>query len=156
MPDKNAKRMIANNKKARHDYFLDEFYEAGIELVGTEVKSLRAGRCSIKESFIEIKDGEVFIIQMHIPPYEQGNIFNRDPLRKRKLLLHKQEINKLLGKIKTKGYTLVPVEIYFKGPRVKVEIALARGKKLYDKRRDIADKDQKREVERDFKVRNLY
>jgi SsrA-binding protein len=156
MPDKNAKRMIANNKKARHDYFLDEFYEAGIELVGTEVKSLRAGRCSIKESFIEIKDGEVFIIQMHIPPYEQGNIFNRDPLRKRKLLLHKQEINKLLGKIKTKGYTLVPVEIYFKGPRVKVEIALARGKKLYDKRRDIADKDQKREAERDFKVRNLY
>jgi SsrA-binding protein len=148
--------MIANNKKARHDYFLDEFYEAGIELVGTEVKSLRAGRCSIKESFIEIKDGEVFIIQMHIPPYEQGNIFNRDPLRKRKLLLHKQEINKLLGKIKTKGYTLVPVEIYFKGPRVKVEIALARGKKLYDKRRDIADKDQKREAERDFKVRNLY
>jgi SsrA-binding protein len=136
--------------------FLDEFYEAGIELVGTEVKSLRAGRCSIKESFIEIKDGEVFIIQMHIPPYEQGNIFNRDPLRKRKLLLHKQEINKLLGKIKTKGYTLVPVEIYFKGPRVKVEIALARGKKLYDKRRDIADKDQKREAERDFKVRNLY
>jgi SsrA-binding protein len=156
MPDKNAKRMIANNKKARHDYFLDEFYEAGIELVGTEVKSLRAGRCSIKESFIEIKDGEVFIIQMHIPPYEQGNIVNRDPLRKRKLLLHKQEINKLLGKIKTKGYTLVPVEIYFKGPRVKVEIALARGKKLYDKRRDIADKDQKREAERDFKVRNLY
>jgi SsrA-binding protein len=156
MPEKNSKRLIANNKKARHDYFLEEFFEAGIELVGTEVKSLRAGRCSIKESFIEIKDGEVFIIQMHIPPYEQGNIFNRDPLRKRKLLLHKQEINKLLGKIKTKGYTLVPVEIYFKGPRVKVEIALARGKKLYDKRRDIADKDQKREAERDFKVRNLY
>jgi SsrA-binding protein len=156
MPEKNSKRLIANNKKARHDYFLEEFFEAGIELVGTEVKSLRAGRCSIKESFIEIKDDEVFIIQMHIPPYEQGNIFNRDPLRKRKLLLHKQEINKLLGKIKTKGYTLVPVEIYFKGPRVKVEIALARGKKLYDKRRDIADKDQKREAERDFKVRNLY
>ncbi len=156
MPDKNSKRMIANNKKARHDYFLEEFFEAGIELVGTEVKSLRAGRCSIKESFIEIKDGEVFINQMHIPPYEQGNIFNRDPLRKRKLLLHKAEINKLLGKIKTKGYTLVPVEIYFKGPRVKVEIALARGKKLYDKRRDIADKDQKREAQRDFKVRNLY
>jgi len=155
MPDKNTKRMIANNKKARHDYFLDEFYEAGIELVGTEVKSLRAGRCSIKESFIEIKDGEVFIIQMHIPPYEQGNIFNRDPLRKRKLLLHKAEINKLLGKIKTKGFTLVPVEVYFKGPRVKVEIALARGKKLYDKRRDIAAKDQKREAQRDFKVRNL-
>lgn len=156
MPDKNSKRMIANNKKARHDYFLEEFFEAGIELVGTEVKSLRAGRCSIKESFIEIKDGEVFINQMHIPPYEQGNIFNRDPLRKRKLLLHKAEINKLLRKIKTKGYTLVPVEIYFKGPRVKVEIALARGKKLYDKRRDIADKDQKREAQRDFKVRNLY
>ncbi|MCR4781130.1 MAG: SsrA-binding protein SmpB [Lachnospiraceae bacterium] len=155
MPKTNGKRLIANNKKARHDYFLEEYLEAGIELVGTEVKSLRAGRCSIKESFVEINDGEIFINQMHIPPYEHGNIFNRDPLRKRKLLLHKEEINKLMGKIKTKGYTLVPVEVYFKGPRVKVEIALARGKKLYDKRRDIQEKDQKRMAERDFKIRNL-
>lgn len=147
-----SKRMIANNKKAKHDYFLLEFYEAGIELVGTEVKSLRNGRCSIKESYIEINGGEIFILQMHIPPYEQGNIFNLDPIRKRKLLLHKNEILKLLGKIKEKGFTIVPVEVYFKGSKVKVSVALAKGKKLYDKRRDIAKKDQKREAQRDFKV----
>ncbi len=147
-----SKRMIANNKKAKHDYFLLEFYEAGIELVGTEVKSLRNGRCSIKESYIEINGGEIFILQMHVPPYEQGNIFNLDPIRKRKLLLHKNEILKLLGKIKEKGFTIVPVEVYFKGSKVKVSVALAKGKKLYDKRRDIAKKDQKREAQRDFKV----
>lgn len=147
-----SKRIIANNKKAKHDYFLLEFYEAGIELVGTEVKSLRNGRCSIKESYIEINGGEIFILQMHIPPYEQGNIFNLDPIRKRKLLLHKNEILKLLGKIKEKGFTIVPVEVYFKGSKVKVSVALAKGKKLYDKRRDIAKKDQKREAQRDFKV----
>jgi hypothetical protein len=147
-----SKRMIANNKKAKHDYFLLEFYEAGIELVGTEVKSLRNGRCSIKESYIEINGGEIFILQMHIPPYEQGNIFNLDPIRKRRLLLHKNEILKLLGKIKEKGFTIVPVEVYFKGSKVKVSVALAKGKKLYDKRRDIAKKDQKREAQRDFKV----
>lgn len=147
-----SKRMIANNKKAKHDYFLLEFYEAGIELVGTEVKSLRNGRCSIKESYIEINGGEIFILQMHIPPYEQGNIFNLDPIRKRKLLLHKNEILKLLGKIKEKGFAIVPVEVYFKGSKVKVSVALAKGKKLYDKRRDIAKKDQKREAQRDFKV----
>lgn len=147
-----SKRMIANNKKAKHDYFLLEFYEAGIELVGTEVKSLRNGRCSIKESYIEINGGEIFILQMHIPPYEQGNIFNLDPIRKRRLLLHKNEILKLLGKIKEKGFTIVPVEVYFKGSKVKVSVALAKGKKLYDKRCDIAKKDQKREAQRDFKV----
>lgn len=147
-----SKRMIANNKKAKHDYFLLEFYEAGIELVGTEVKSLRNGRCSIKESYIEINGGEIFILQMHIPPYEQGNIFNLDPIRKRRLLLHKNEILKLLGKIKEKGFTIVPVEVYFKGSKVKVSVALAKGKKLYDKRRDIAKKDQKREAQRGFKV----
>ncbi|MDD6579019.1 MAG: SsrA-binding protein SmpB, partial [Lachnospiraceae bacterium] len=144
---KKAQNLIANNPKARHDYFLDEYIECGIELVGTEVKSLRARKCSIKEAWVRIQNGEVYIYQMHISPYEKGNIFNRDPLRPRKLLLHKSEILKLTQKIKEKGYTLVPVEIYFKGSRVKVEIALARGKKLYDKRRDIAAKDQKREAE---------
>ena len=148
-------KLIANNKKAYHDYFIDEKYEAGIALHGTEVKSLRMGRCSIKESFIQIEHGEVFVYGMHISPYEKGNIFNKDPLRTRKLLLHKSEINKLAGQIKMKGYTLMPLKVYFKGSLVKVEIGLARGKKLYDKRQDIAKKDAKREAERDFKIRNL-
>ncbi len=148
-------KLIANNKKAYHDYFLEEFFEAGISLVGTEVKSLRMGKCSVKEAFIRIDDGEVFIYQMHISPYEKGNIFNRDPLRPRKLLMHKSEIRKLQQKIKEKGYTIVPVEVYFSNSRVKLKIALARGKKLYDKRDTIAKKDMKREAERDFKVRNL-
>ncbi len=152
---KAEKRIIANNKKARHDYFLEETFEAGIELHGTEVKSLRMGRCSIKEAYVRIEGGEVIVYGMHIPPYEKGNIFNRDPLRPRKLLLHRSEIRKLLGRSTEKGYTLVPVEVYFKGSLVKVEIALARGKKLYDKRQDIAKKDMRREAERDFKVRNL-
>lgn len=152
---KEGKKLIANNKKAYHEYFLEETYEAGIALVGTEVKSLRQGRCSIKEAFIRIDDGECFIYQMHIPPYEKGNIFNRDPLRPRKLLLHKQEINRLLGKSTEKGYTLVPVEVYFKDGRVKLEMALAKGKKLYDKREASAKKDMKRELERDFKVSHL-
>ena len=148
-------KMIANNKKAYHDYFILENFETGIALHGTEVKSLRMGKCSIKESFIRIENGEVFIYGMHISPYEKGNIFNRDPLRVRKLLLHKSEINKLAGQIKMKGYTLMPLKVYFKGSLVKVEIGLARGKKLYDKRQDIAKKDAKREAERDFKIRNL-
>ena len=148
-------KMIANNKKAYHDYFILDTYEAGIALAGTEVKSLRMGKCSIKESFIRIEDGEVFIYGMHISPYEKGNIFNRDPLRPKKLLMHKNEIRKLEQKIKEKGYTIVPVEVYFKGSLVKVQIALAKGKKLYDKRNDIAKKDMRREAERDFKVRNL-
>ena len=155
MKTDNKKRMIANNKKAYHDYFLEETFEAGISLKGTEVKSLRMGRCSIKEAFVRIENGEVMLYQMHIPPYEKGNIFNRDPLRPRKLLMHKAEIRKLLGKIKEKGYTLVPVEVYFSGSLVKVKIALARGKKLYVKRADIAKKDQRREAQREFKVRNL-
>ena len=152
---KDSKKLIANNKKVYHEYFLEEKYEAGIELHGTEVKSLRCGKCSIKESFVRIENEEVIIYQMHIPPYEKGNIFNRDPLRPKKLLMHKEEIRRLQGKIAEKGYTLVPVEVYFKGGRVKVEIALAKGKKLYDKRADIAKKDMRREAEREFKVRNL-
>lgn len=152
---KESKKLIANNKKAYHEYFLEEKYEAGIALHGTEAKSLRMGKCSIKEAFIKIENDEVIIYQMHISPYEKGNIFNRDPLRPKKLLMHKAEINKLKAKIAEKGYTLVPVEVYFKGSLVKVQIALAKGKKLYDKRADIAKKDMRREAERDFKVRNL-
>lgn len=153
--EKTGRKIIATNRKARHDYFLDEFIECGIVLVGTEVKSLRNGGCSLKEAWVRIQNGEVWIYQMHIAPYEKGNIMNKDPLRPRKLLLHKNEILKLEQKIKEKGYTLVPVEAYFKDSNVKIEIALARGKKLYDKRADIAKKDQQREAERDFKVRNL-
>lgn len=150
--NKAPRKLIANNKKAHHDYFLDEFYEAGIELFGTEVKSMRAGKCSIKEAFVRIDNGEIYIYQMHISPYEQGNIFNKDPLRPRKLLLHKSEIKKLSGKVSEKGVTIVPVEVYFKNGKVKVEIALARGKKLYDKRADIAARDTKRAAERDYKL----
>lgn len=149
------KRMIANNKKAFHDYFIEDTVEAGIVLVGTEVKSLRSGKCSVKEAFIRIINGEAEIYQMHIPPYEKGNIFNRDPLRPRKLLMHKTEIRRLEQQIKEKGYTLIPTEVYFSGSRVKVTVGLARGKKLYDKRETIAKKDQKREAEREFKVRNM-
>ena len=152
---KDDKKLIANNKKAYHDYFLEENYEAGIELLCTEVKSLRMGKCSIKESFVRIQNGEVYIYGMHISPYEKGNIFNKDPLRPKKLLLHKAEIRKLIGKLAEQGYTLVPVEVYLKGSLVKIEIALAKGKKLYDKRQDIAKKDMKREAEREFKVRNF-
>lgn len=149
-------RLIANNKKAYHDYFIEDKYEAGIALHGTEVKSLRMGKCSIKESFIRIEQDEVFIYGMHISPYEKGNIFNKDPLRVRKLLMHRFEIRKLQAKIAEKGYTLVPLQVYFKNSLVKVEIGLARGKKLYDKRQDIAKKDQRREAQREFKVKNLY
>ena len=152
---KTEKKLIANNKKAYHDYFILEKYEAGLVLHGTEVKSLRMGKCSIKEAFIRVEDGEMYIYGMHISPYEKGNIFNKDPLRVKKLLLHKYEINKLLGKIKEKGYTLVPLQVYFKDGKVMVEIGLARGKKLYDKREAIAKKDQRREAEKEFKVRNL-
>ena len=148
-------KILSNNKKAYFDYFVEEKYEAGIELHGTEVKSIRQGKCSIKESYIQISNGEIFIYNMNVTPYEKGNIFNKDSLRVRKLLLHKSEINKLAGQIKMKGYTLMPLKVYFKGSLVKVEIGLARGKKLYDKRQDIAKKDAKREAERDFKIRNL-
>ena len=149
-------KLIANNKKAFHDYFIEEKYEAGIELYGTEVKSLRMGKCSIKESFIRIDHGEVFVYNMHISPYEKGNIFNKDPLRIKKLLLHRSEIRKITGKIAQKGYTLVPLQIYFKGSLAKVEIGLAKGKKLYDKRQDIAKKDQRRDAERSFKSTSLH
>lgn len=153
---KDTMKLVANNKKAYHDYFIEEKIECGIALHGTEVKSLRMGKCSIKEAFIRIENVEVFVYGMHVSPYEKGNIFNKDPLRVKKLLLHKQEINKLLGKIKEKGYTLVPLQVYFKDGKAKVEIGLARGKKLYDKREDIAKKDARRETEREFKVKNLY
>lgn len=150
---KQAKKLIANNKKAYHDYFIEDKYEAGISLAGTEVKSLRMGRCSVKEAFIRIEKGEVFVYNMHIVAYEKGNIFNKDPLRVRKLLLHKREIRKIEGQIAQKGYTVVPLSVYFSGSLVKVEIGLAKGKKLYDKRQDIAKKDQRREAER--KLKNL-
>ena len=150
---KDSKKLIANNKKAYHDYFIEEKYEAGLSLVGTEVKSLREGKCSIKEAYIRIEKGEVYVVGMNISPYEKGNIFNRDPLRTRKLLLHKAEINKLLGDSSEKGYTIMPLQVYFKDGRAKIEIGLARGKKNYDKRQDIAKKDMQREAERDFKVR---
>ena len=149
-------KIVAKNSKAYHDYFIEEKYEAGIELAGTEVKSIRQGHVNLKDSFCLIKDGEMSVIGMHISPYEKGNIFNRDPLRVRKLLLHRSEINKIVGKIAEKGYTLVPLKVYFKGSLVKVEIGLAKGKKLYDKRADIAKKDIRREAEKEFKVRNLY
>lgn len=152
---KSNDKMVANNKKAYHDYFILDKIETGIALHGTEVKSLRMGKCSIKESFVRIEKGEVFIYGMHVSPYEKGNIFNRDPLRVKKLLLHKGEINKLVGKIAEKGFTLVPLKVYFKGSLVKVEIGLAKGKKLYDKRADIVKKDMRREAEKEFKVRNL-
>lgn len=155
MAKEKGSRLIANNKKAYHDYFIEETYEAGIALHGTEVKSLRMGKCSIKESFVRIENEEVYIYGMHISPYEKGNIFNRDPLRVKKLLLHKSEIRKMKGKIAEKGYTLVPLKVYFNRSLVKVEIGLAKGKKLYDKRQDIAKKDQQREASRDFKIRNL-
>ena len=148
-------RLIANNKKAYFDYFIEEKYEAGIELVGTEVKSVRQGHCSIKEAFIRIdKNNEVQIYGMHINPYEKGNIFNKDPLRVRKLLLHKKEILKIFGKMKEQGITVVPLQVYFSGSLVKIEIGLAKGKKLYDKRETIAKKDQKREAQREFKAFN--
>lgn len=150
-----AVKLVANNKKAYHDYFIDEKYEAGIVLHGTEVKSLRMGKCSIKEAWVRIQDGEVWVYGMHISPYEKGNIFNKDPLRPRKLLMHKAEIGKLLGKVKEKGITLVPLQVYFKNGRAKLEIGLARGKKLYDKREELAKRDMRREAEREFKVRNL-
>ena len=150
---KEEMKLVANNKKAYHDYFIEEKYEAGIVLHGTVVKSMRMGKCSIKEAFIRIENGEVYAYGMHISPYEKGNIFNKDPLRPKKLLLHKQQIRKLIGSSAEKGYTLVPLQVYFRDGRAKIEIGLARGKKLYDKRQDIAKKDQMREAEKEMKVR---
>jgi SsrA-binding protein len=150
---KEEMKLVANNKKAYHDYFIEEKYEAGLVLHGTEVKSLRMGKCSIKEAFIRIENGEVYAYGMHVSPYEKGNIFNKDPLRPKKLLLHKAQIRKLIGSSAEKGYTLVPLQVYFRDGRAKIEIGLARGKKLYDKRQDIAKKDQKREAEKEMKIR---
>ena len=153
--EKGTFKLVANNKKAYHDYFIEEKYEAGLALHGTEVKSLRLGKCSIKEAFIKIEQGEVFVYGMHVSPYEKGNIFNKDPLRVKKLLLHRQEIRRMSGRIAEKGYTLVPLQVYFKNGLAKVEIGLAKGKKLYDKRQDIAKKDQRRAADKEFKIRNL-
>ena len=150
---KEEMKLVANNKKAYHDYFIEEKYEAGLVLHGTEVKSLRMGKCSIKEAFVRIENGEAFVYGMNISPYEKGNIFNKDPLRVKKLLLHKQQIRKLIGNSSEKGYTIVPLQVYFRDGRAKIEIGLAKGKKLYDKRQDIARKDQKREAEKELKVR---
>ena len=147
-------KLIAQNKKAYHDYFIEETIQAGISLAGTEVKSLRMGKCSLKESYIQIKDGEAFIYNMHISPYEQGNIFNVDPMRPRRLLMHKKEILRLLGKIKEQGLTLVPLKAYFKKDKIKIELALAKGKKLYDKREAAAEKSAKREIEKAMKERS--
>lgn len=149
--NKNSVKLIAQNKKAYHDYFIEERYEAGIELFGTEVKSIRAGKVNIKEAYCDIKGGEVFVVGMHVSPYEQGNVYNRDPLRQRRLLLHKREILKLFGLTAQKGYTLIPLQIYLSGSRVKVEIGLCRGKKLYDKRDDMAKSAAARDIERAFK-----
>ena len=153
---KEEKKVVAQNKKARHDYFIEQTIEAGIVLSGTEVKSIRAGKVSLMDSYANIKDGEVFIYGMHISPYEQGNIFNKDPLRDRKLLLNRFEINKLIGYIQQKGMTLVPLKVYFKKGRVKIELGIGKGKKLYDKREDIAKKDAQREIDRRLKDNSRY
>ena len=148
-------KTIAQNKKARHDYFVEETYEAGIELCGTEVKSLRAGRVNLKDSWCSIVDGEIFVNGMHISPYEQGNIFNRDPMRVRKLLMHKKEILKLYGTVKQKGYSLIPISLYFKDSKVKLQVGLCKGKKLYDKRADMAERSAKRDIERALKSKQI-
>jgi len=147
-------KIIAQNRKARHDYFIEETYEAGIELSGTEVKSIRLGKVNLKDSYAGIHKGEVFVYNMHISPYEKGNIFNKDPLRTRKLLLNRYEINKLIGYIQQKGYTLVPLSVYLKGNLVKLELAVAKGKQLHDKRQALAERDAKREIEREFRGKN--
>lgn len=149
--DKKSVKSVAKNKKAGHDYFIDETYEAGIELFGTEVKSIRAGSVNLKDSWCEIKNGEIYVNGMHISPYEKGNIFNRDPNRSRRLLMHKREILKLFGLVQQQGVALIPLELYFNGSRVKVSVGVCRGKKLYDKREDMARRDAKRDIERSLK-----
>lgn len=150
---KDSIKQVSYNRRARHEYFVEESLEAGIQLSGTEVKSLRRGGLSLKEAWCDFQDGELFVKQMHISPYEQGNIFNKDPLRPRKLLLHRRELNRLFGLAKQQGFTLIPLQVYFKGARVKVEVGLCRGKKLYDKRDDAAKRDAKRDIERVLKNR---
>ena len=153
---KDGVKIVSKNNKAHHEYFIEEKFEAGIELFGTEVKSIRQGTMHLKEAWCQVKDGELWIKQMHISPYEQGNIFNKDPLRPRRLLMHKREINYLFGKVKQDGYSLIPLSVYFRGSRVKVEVALCKGKKLYDKREDAAKKDAKRQMDRVMKERNVH
>ena len=154
MADKESIKLISQNKKAYHDYFIEETYECGISLAGTEVKSIRAGQVNLKDSFASVQSGEVMLIGLHISPYEKGNIFNKDPLRERKLLMHKAEIRRLIGKVKEDGYSLIPTKVYLKGSKVKIELALAKGKKLYDKRNSIAEKDAKRRIDRKIKEYN--
>lgn len=153
---KDTIKVLAQNKKARHDYFIEEIYEAGIELTGTEVKSVRMGRVNLKDCYASVENGEVIVKGMHISPYEKGNIFNKDPLRPRRLLLHRYEINKLIGATQQKGYSLIPLQVYLKGSLVKVQLALAKGKKSYDRRADIAERDAKRDIDRALKARNQY
>lgn len=155
MGEKSVK-IVTENRKARHDYFIEETYEAGISLKGTEVKSLRAGKANLKDSYARVNNGEIFLCGMHISPYEQGNIFNVDPIRERKLLMHKNEINRLFGKVKQQGLTLVPLKVYFTRGKIKVEIALAKGKRIYDKRQALAEKDAKREIEKATREKNKY
>ena len=155
MAEKESIKLITQNKKAYHDYFIEETFECGISLVGTEVKSIRQGQINLKDSFASVQSGEVMVTGMHISPYEKGNIFNKDPLRERKLLMHKAEIRRLIGKVKEDGYSLIPTKVYLKGSKVKVELALAKGKKLYDKRADIAKRDENRTIDRELKTRNL-
>lgn len=152
--DNKAQKTLAQNKKAFHDYFIEETYQAGIELAGTEVKSLRLGRCNLKDSYVQVENGQAFIMNMHVSPYEQGNIFNKDPLRPRRLLLHKYEINKLFGAVMRDGYTIVPTRVYLSGSLVKVDVAIAKGKKIYDKRETLAKKEHAREMEKAFKASN--
>ncbi len=154
MADKESIKLISQNKKAYHDYFIEETYECGISLAGTEVKSIRAGQVNLKDSFASVQSGEVMLIGMHISPYEKGNIFNKDPLRERKLLMHKAEIRRLIGKVKEDGYSLIPTKVYLKGSKVKIELSLAKGKKLYDKRNAIAEKEAKRRIDRKIKEYN--
>lgn len=154
MADKESIKLISQNKKAYHDYFIEETYECGISLAGTEVKSVRAGQVNLKDSFASVQSGEVMLIGMHISPYEKGNIFNKDPLRERKLLMHKAEIRRLIGKVKEDGYSLIPTKVYLKGSKVKIELSLAKGKKLYDKRNTIAEKEAKRRIDRKIKEYN--
>ena len=151
---KKERKLVANNKKAYHDFFIEETYEAGIVLTGTEIKSVRQGKVSIKESYARIRDGEMMLYGMNISPYEQGNIFNRDPMRVRRLLMHKREIMRLFGLSKTVGYSLIPLSVYFKGSRVKVQVGLCKGKKLYDKRADMAARDAQRDIQRALKEKN--
>ena len=153
---KESIKTVASNRQAYHEYFIEEKFETGIELVGTEVKSVRMGKVNLKDSWVDIKDGQIYVKQMHISPYEKGNIFNKDPMRVRRLLMHKREINKLFGLVQRQGYAIIPLSVYFKGSLIKMEIALAKGKKLYDKRASDAERDAKREISRELKERNQY